>query len=260
ESCAAEQRASFEEYLAQTKRATEIERQSTERPKTGVFLGVHATNPVNGERIPVWAADYVLADYGTGALMAVPAHDERDLAFARAFDLPVRMVVDTGEEDPATSGIATAGDGTYVNSGPLDGLSDTASGVARIVEQLESSGQGRAATTYRLRDWLLSRQRFWGCPIPIIHCDSCGEVPVPDDQLPVTLPDLRGADLAPKGTSPLAAATDWVDVACPQCGGAARRDTDTMDTFVDSSWYFFRYCSPGTTDGPFDVDAVRRWM
>ena len=260
EICAPEQREAFEAYLEQTQRATEIERQSTERPKTGVFLGVHATNPVNGERIPVWAADYVLADYGTGALMAVPAHDQRDLDFARAFDLPVRMVVDTGEADPASSGVATSGDGSYVNSATLDGLSDKESGVARIVEQLESSGQGRAATTYRLRDWLLSRQRFWGCPIPIIHCDSCGEVPVPDDQLPVELPDLRGADLAPKGTSPLAAATDWVNVDCPQCGGAAHRDTDTMDTFVDSSWYFFRYCSPGFEGGPFDPEAVRRWM
>ncbi len=258
--CAPAQREAFEAYLEATKKATEIERQSTERPKTGVFLGVHATNPVNGEKIPVYAADYVLADYGTGALMAVPAHDQRDLDFARAHDLPVRVVVDTGEADPAESGVATTGDGVYVNSGPLDGLSDKAAGSATIIERLEAAGQGRATTTFRLRDWLLSRQRFWGCPIPIIHCDSCGEVPVPEEQLPVELPDLRGADLAPKGTSPLAAATDWVNVDCPSCGGAARRDTDTMDTFVDSSWYFFRYCSPQYTEGPFDPEAVRRWM
>jgi leucyl-tRNA synthetase len=256
----AEQRAEFEAYLEQTKRATEIERQATDRPKTGVFLGVHATNPVNGERIPIYAADYVLAEYGTGAVMAVPAHDQRDLDFARAFDLPVRRVVDTGAEDPAVSGVATTGDGAYVNSPSLDGLSDKAAGVSAIVAQLTDAGAGEGAITYRLRDWLLSRQRYWGCPIPIVHCETCGEVPVPDDQLPVTLPDLRGSALAPKGISPLAAATDWVNVVCPQCGGPAKRDTDTMDTFVDSSWYFFRYCSPADTDAPFDPEDVRRWM
>ncbi|HLT61728.1 MAG TPA: leucine--tRNA ligase, partial [Microlunatus sp.] len=255
-----EQRAEFEAYLEQTKRATEIERQAADRPKTGVFLGRYAINPVNGEKLPVYAADYVLADYGTGAVMAVPAHDQRDLDFARTFGLPVRVVVDTGEPDPAETGVATPGDGRYVNSGPLDGLTDKAAGIARIVEQLESAGTGKAGTTFRLRDWLLSRQRFWGAPIPIVHCAKCGEVAVPDDQLPVELPDLRGADLAPKGTSPLAAATDWVAVDCPSCGGPAQRDTDTMDTFVDSSWYFFRYCSPGYTEGPFDPEDVRRWM
>ena len=257
---AEDQRAAYEDYLEQTKRITEIERQSTERPKTGVFLGVYAINPVNGERIPVFAADYVLAEYGTGAIMAVPAHDQRDLDFARAYDVPVRMVVDTGDPDPAQTWSATPGDGTYVNSGPLDGLTDKAAGIAQINAQLEDDGVGEGATIYRLRDWLLSRQRYWGCPIPIIHCDACGEVPVPDDQLPVVLPDLIGEDLTPKGTSPLAAATDWVNVACPSCGGPATRDTDTMDTFVDSSWYFFRYCSPHLESAPFDPDAVRRWM
>lgn len=258
----AEHRAEFEAYLEKTKQATEIERQSTERQKTGVYLGVHAINPVNGERIPVYAADYVLADYGTGAVMAVPAHDQRDLDFAKAFELPVRMVVDTGEADPAETFVATSGDGAYVNSDVLDGLTDKVSGVSRIIDQLESDGAGKRAITYRLRDWLLSRQRFWGCPIPIIHCPSCGEVPVPDDQLPVELPDLRGAALAPKGTSPLAGpeATEWREVPCPRCGGLAERDTDTMDTFVDSSWYFFRYCSPGHDKGPFDPEDVRRWM
>ncbi|MDX6322642.1 MAG: leucyl-tRNA synthetase [Propionibacteriaceae bacterium] len=255
-----EQRPAFEAYLEQVKQATEIERQSTDRPKTGVFLGVHAVNPVNGERIPVWAADYVLAEYGTGAVMAVPAHDQRDLDFARTFGLPVRVVVATGDPDPNETGAATAGDGSYVNSGPLDGLSDKVAGVSRIIDQLEADGVGKSAVTFRLRDWLLSRQRYWGAPIPIIHCPSCGEVPVPDDQLPVELPYLRGADLAPKGTSPLAAAEDWVNVACPSCGGPAKRDTDTMDTFVDSSWYFFRYCSPGYADGPFNPDDVQRWM
>jgi leucyl-tRNA synthetase len=260
EICTPERRVEFEAYLEQTKQATEIERQSTDRPKTGVFLGVHAVNPANGERIPVWAADYVLADYGTGAVMAVPAHDQRDLDFARQFDLPVRMVVDTGAPDPAQTGEATAGDGTYVNSGALDGLTDKVAGVAAMVDRLSAEGVGESAITFRLRDWLLSRQRYWGCPIPIIHCADCGEVPVPDDQLPVELPYLTGAALAPKGTSPLAAATDWVEVDCPTCGGPAKRDTDTMDTFVDSSWYFFRYCSPGYTEGPFNPEDVRRWM
>jgi leucyl-tRNA synthetase len=255
-----EHRAKFEAYLEQTKQETEIERQSTDRPKTGVFLGVHAVNPVNGERIPVFAADYVLAEYGTGAIMAVPAHDQRDLDFAVAHQLPIREVVATGGPDPASTGIATPGDGTYVNSGPLNGLTGKSAGVAAIVARLEAEGTGIGALTFRLRDWLLSRQRYWGCPIPIIHCEVCGEVAVPDDQLPVELPYLTGADLAPKGTSPLAAATEWVNVACPQCGGPARRDTDTMDTFVDSSWYFFRYCSPRFEDGPFDPADVRRWM
>src|ERR671910_947062 len=225
-----DRRAEFENYLEKTKQETEIERQSTERPKTGVFLGVHATNPINGEKIPVYAADYVLAEYGTG------------------------------EPNPAESGIATLGDGTYVNSPVLDGLTDKAAAMAVIIEELQARGLGHGATIFRLRDWLLSRQRYWGAPIPIIHCEKCGEVPVPDDQLPVELPYLTGTDLAPKGTSPLASAEDWVNVACPQCGGSAKRDTDTMDTFVDSSWYFFRYCSPGREDVPFDPADVRRWM
>jgi leucyl-tRNA synthetase len=258
EICAPEQREALAGYLTQVRKLTDIERQSADRPKTGVFLGRHAVNPANGERIPVWAADYVLTDYGTGAIMGVPAHDQRDLDFARAHGLAVRVVVETGEPDPAVSGIATHGDGTLVNSGPIDGL-DKVAAIARITEILAEQGQGRAAVSYRLRDWLVSRQRFWGTPIPIVYCESCGEVPVPDEQLPVVLPDLRGQDLAPKGVSPLAAVEDWVNTECPKCGGAARRDTDTMDTFVDSSWYFLRYCSPGYMLGPFDVGAVRRW-
>ena len=256
----AEQRPAFEAYLEGVKRQTEIERQSTEHEKTGVWLGVSATNPVNGEQIPVWAADYVLADYGTGAIMAVPAHDDRDMAFAVMHGLPIRTVIDTGEGDPSVDHIATSGDGTYVNSGPWTGLTGKADGVAKAIEVLAVGNQGFGTVQYRLRDWLLSRQRFWGCPIPVVHCPVDGEVLVPDDQLPVELPDLRGAALAPKGTSPLAAATDWVATTCPTCGGPATRDTDTMDTFVDSSWYFFRYCSPHFTGGPFDPEAVRRWM
>ncbi len=258
EVCAPEQREALEEYLKQVRKLTDIERQAADRPKTGVFLGRHAINPANSERIPVWAADYVLPDYGTGAIMAVPAHDQRDLDFARTHGLAVRVVVETPEPDPAATGIATAGDGTLVNSGPINGL-DKAAAISRISEILAGSGHGRAAVSFRLRDWLLSRQRFWGTPIPIVYCDSCGELPVPDDQLPVVLPDLRGQDLVPKGVSPLAAAAEWVNTECPKCGGAARRDTDTMDTFVDSSWYFLRYCSPSYEHGPFDVQAVRRW-
>ncbi|MGO8960739.1 MAG: leucine--tRNA ligase [Streptosporangiaceae bacterium] len=259
ELCASQQdRAALEAYLAEVRKLTDIERQAADREKTGVFLGRYAINPVNGERIPVWAADYVLPDYGTGAIMAVPAHDQRDLDFALQFGLPVREVLDTGMPDPVVTGVATPGEGTLINSGPLDGLSKSAA-IARIIDILAERGLGRGAVSYRLRDWLVSRQRFWGAPIPIVYCDGCGEVAVPDDQLPVRLPDLRGQELAPKGVSPLAAATDWVNTECPKCGGPAKRDTDTMDTFVDSSWYFLRYCSPGFTAGPFEVESVRRW-
>jgi leucyl-tRNA synthetase len=258
EVCAPERRDELEEYVAQVRKLTDIERQATEREKTGAFLGRYAINPVNGERIPVWAADYVLPDYGTGAIMAVPAHDQRDLDFARAFGLPVRIVVQTDQPDPAETGTATPGDGRLINSGPIDGL-PKAEAIAAITEILAGRGLGRAAVSYRLRDWLVSRQRFWGTPIPIVYCSACGEVPVPDDQLPVLLPDLRGQDLAPKGVSPLAAAADWVNTECPKCGGPATRDTDTMDTFVDSSWYFLRYCSPSYENGPFDPAAAARW-
>jgi leucyl-tRNA synthetase len=259
ELCTPEHQEQLTAYVAQTRKLTDIERQATDREKTGVFLGRHAVNPVNGEHIPVWAADYVLPDYGTGAIMAVPAHDQRDLDFARKFGLPVRVVVDTGMPDPADTGQATtSADGTMVNSGPLDGMGKVEA-IAAITEILTGRGLGRSAVSYRLRDWLVSRQRFWGAPIPIVYCDGCGEVPVPDEDLPVVLPDLRGEDLSPKGVSPLAAAADWVNTSCPKCGGPAKRDTDTMDTFVDSSWYFLRYCSPSYEHGPFDVEAVRRW-
>ena len=260
ELCAPEQRDAFEDYRTQVRKLSDIDRQSTDRPKTGVDLGVTAVNPVNGERLPVYAADYVLADYGTGAIMAVPAHDQRDLDFARAFGLHVRVVVDTGEPDPSETGVATTGDGVLVNSGPYDGLRK-AEAIERVVADLEQRSGGKGAVNYRLRDWLVSRQRFWGPPIPIVHCPACGEVPVPDDQLPVRIPDdMAGADLQPKGQSPLASNRAWVETTCPSCGGPAERDTDTMDTFVDSSWYYLRYCSPGYEDGPFDVERVREWM
>ena len=258
ELCAPDRLPELRAYVAQVQKLTDIERQSTEREKTGVFLGVYAINPVNDERIPVWAADYVLPDYGTGAIMAVPAHDQRDLDFARKFGLPVRIVVATGLPDPAETGIATPGDGELVNSGPLNGLAK-AEAIAAIISILAEKGLGKAAVNYRLRDWLLSRQRFWGTPIPIVHCPSCGEVPVPDEQLPVVLPDLRGQDLVPHGVSPLAAAADWVNVPCPKCGEPAKRDTDTMDTFVDSSWYILRYPSVDYEGGPVDPAALRRW-
>ncbi|GAA3395289.1 leucine--tRNA ligase [Cryptosporangium minutisporangium] len=250
------QRRALEDYLVEVRKASDIDRLSTERPKSGVDLGITATNPVNGERIPVWAGDYVLADYGTGAIMGVPAHSQPDLDFARAMGLPVRRVVDTGEETFE----ATTGDGTYLNSEPLNGIADRATGIRTIIERLESDGTGRGAVNFRLRDWLLSRQRYWGTPIPIVHCGKCGEVAVPEEQLPVELPDLRGADLRPRGTSPLGAARDWVETSCPTCGGPAERDTDTMDTFVDSSWYFLRYCSPREDQRVFDPELVNRWM
>ena len=249
----------FKEYLERTKAASDIDRLATDRPKSGIFLERYAINPVNGEKLPIWVSDYVLADYGTGAIMAVPAHDQRDLDFARAMGLPVRVVVKTEEEDPFVSGVATAGDGELINSGSLNGLTKDVA-IAKIIEVLEAKRLGKSAKNYRLRDWLISRQRFWGTPIPIIHCPSCGEVPVPEDQLPVRLPDAAGLDLKPKGSSPLGAAADWVNVPCPQCGEAAKRDADTMDTFFDSSWYFLRYTSVQFDDRAFDVEAVRTWL
>jgi len=259
EVCAPERRGELDAYLQQVRKLSDIDRQATDRPKTGVDLGVTATNPLTGEAMPVYAADYVLADYGTGAIMAVPAHDQRDLDFARAFDLPVRVVVDTGGDDPAETGVATAGDGVLVNSGAFDGLRKDEA-IAAVTADLEQRDLGRDTVTYRLRDWLLSRQRYWGAPIPVVHCPVDGIVPVPDDQLPVELPDMRGEALAPKGQSPLASNRVWVETTCPRCGGPAERDTDTMDTFVDSSWYYLRYCSPGYEDGPFDPAKVREWM
>ena len=252
-------KAEFAKYLEEVKAISDIERLSLERPKTGIFLERYAINPVNGEKLQIWASDYVLSDYGTGAIMAVPAHDQRDLDFAKTMNLPIRTVVESELEDPAITGIATPGDGKLINSGSLNGLSK-AEAITEIIAELQKQKLGEPATNYRLRDWLISRQRYWGTPIPIIHCDSCGEVAVPEDQLPVKLPSSAGLDLKPKGISPLAGATDWVNVACPQCGKPALRDTDTMDTFVDSSWYFLRYVSPKLEDRAFDLEAVKTWL
>ena len=249
----------FTAYLEKIKADSDIERLATDRPKSGVFLQRYVINPVNGEKLPIWASDYVLADYGTGAIMAVPAHDQRDLDFAKAMKLPVRTVVATDEEDPTATGIATAGDGTLINSEFLNGMKKDQA-IPAITEFLSGKNLGESARNYRLRDWLISRQRYWGTPIPIIHCPQCGEVPVPEDQLPVKLPSAQGLDLKPKGTSPLGAATDWLNVACPKCGAAAQRDTDTMDTFVDSSWYYLRYASPNSDTEPFNKKDVETWL
>ena len=249
----------FKKYLDSVKADSDIDRLATDRVKTGVFLNRYAINPVNKEKIPIWASDYVLADYGTGAIMAVPAHDQRDLDFARAMKLPVRVVIDTGLEDPNTSGIATSGDGKVINSGSISGLTKDEA-ITKIIKELADKKVGSATKNYRLRDWLISRQRFWGTPIPIVHCDKCGLVPVPENQLPVELPDAKGLDLKPKGSSPLGAASDWVNVNCPKCNGPAKRDADTMDTFVDSSWYFLRYTSVNHHDVAFDKKAVDTWL
>jgi len=227
--------------------------------REGIRLGVHAVNPVNGEKVPVFVAPYVLMEYGTGAVMGVPAHDQRDFEFARGHDLPIRVVVQPeGEQrDPDAMTEAYDHDGVMVNSGPFDGVRSPES-IERVTAWLEEQGKGRAAVTFRLRDWLISRQRYWGAPIPIVHCPEHGEVAVPDDQLPVLLPD--DVDFRPGGDSPLARHDAFVNTVCPICGEPANRDTDTMDTFVDSSWYYFRYCSPNDEDRPFEPGDVGRWM
>ncbi len=275
--------AAFAIYLEKAQKNTEIERQDAGREKTGIPLERWAVNPATGERIPIWTSDYVLADYGHGAVMAVPAHDQRDLDFARTFDLPVRVVVDVNAPvtgaipvleldengqailpddlpplDPAATGVPLTGDGRMVNSGLLDGLSKN-NAIKKVIEQLEAAGTGRAAKTYRLRDWLISRQRFWGTPIPIIHGADGELMAVPFEQLPVVLPPTDGLDLKPKGQSPLAAATEWITVPDPRDGSPARRDADTMDTFVDSSWYFLRFLSPNDPDKAFDTAEAEKW-
>jgi leucyl-tRNA synthetase len=245
--------------LVEQARAKSLASREEADTREGVALGVHAVNPVNGERVPCYVAPYVLMEYGTGAIMAVPAHDQRDFEFARAHGLEVRIVIQpSGEEvSPASMTEALPHDGVMVRSGPFDGEPSPAS-ISKVTAWLEEEGRGRAAVNFRLRDWLLSRQRYWGAPIPIVHCRTCGEVPVPDDQLPVLLPE--DVDFQPGGESPLARHPTWKKVQCPSCGGDAERDTDTMDTFVDSSWYLFRYCSPGYEGGPFRPEDVERWM
>jgi leucyl-tRNA synthetase len=258
-----ERKAEVEVYVTAAGRETEIERMSTDRPKTGVFTGSYAVNPVNGERIPIWIADYVLAGYGTGAIMAVPAHDERDFDFARKFGLPIRRVIAGAEVSDADASvplevayIAHGVTDRMVNSGPHSGL-PAKEGFASIVAMLEEQGKGKASVNYRLRDWLISRQRYWGTPIPVVYCDTDGIVPVPDDQLPVRLPDK--VDYAGRGDNPLKSDASFVNTTCPKCGGPARRETDTLDTFIDSSWYWFRYLSPKDPSAPVDRSIEARW-
>ncbi len=247
------------EYVNRALTESVQERGDTEKPKTGVSLGRTVTNPVTGEQIPMFVSDYVLMEYGTGAIMAVPAHDQRDYDFATAFDLPIRQVVAPaeGEAPEGEAFVAHTDNERLINSGQFSGMNAVA-GQQAIVDWLEREGKGHASVNYRLRDWLVSRQRYWGCPIPIVYCDGCGMVPVPESELPVELPDVE--DYQPKGRSPLAAAEHWVNTACPKCGGPGRRETDTMDTFVDSSWYFLRYCDARNDKAAWDRDVLKMWM
>jgi len=238
------------DYVDQAVGASAEERGEEAKEKTGVPLGRTVTNPVNGEEIPIWVADYVLMEYGTGAIMAVPAHDARDFEFAERYGLEIRRVIEGGEELPY------AGDGPMTASGRFDGRHNRGA-YGEIIEWLEQESRGRPTVNYKLRDWLLSRQRYWGCPIPVIHCPTCGIVSVPDEDLPVELPEVE--DYAPRGRSPLAAAEDWVAVSCPSCGGPGRRETDTMDTFVDSSWYFLRYCDASNDAAAWSPEALAAW-
>ncbi len=251
-------------YLQETKRKAEIERQAEGKEKTGVFIGAYATNPVNNERIPIWIADYVLMSYGTGAIMAVPAHDERDFEFAYKYNLPIKVVIQP-ENMPLDASImseAYTGDGVMVNSGQFDGTPVGKEGhtesIAKVIAYLEEKGIGEKQITYRLHDWLISRQRYWGTPIPIIYCRNCGTVPAAEDDLPVVLPE--DVEFMPTGESPLRFHKDFLNVTCPNCHHPAKRDSDTMDTFIDSSWYWFRYLSPNKDNGPFDKDLAKQWM
>ncbi|HLW16552.1 MAG TPA: leucine--tRNA ligase, partial [Actinomycetota bacterium] len=255
-----ERERAFEEYVERVKARTEIDRLALGKRKEGFDTGARAINPVNGEAIPIWVADYVLLEYGTGAIMAVPAHDERDGEFARQESLPIREVIKPRDDDKQVDVVREPyiGEGAMVNSGPFDGT-PTPDGIAKVVDWLDKQGLGKRIVRYRLRDWNVSRQRYWGCPIPMILCDVDGEVPVPMDELPVLLPDLDDYNPTDSGDSPLAKKTDWVNVACPKCGEAARRETDTFDTFVDSSWYFFRYAGP-TPDAWAEREKIEYWM
>ncbi|MHB8060188.1 MAG: leucine--tRNA ligase [Gaiellaceae bacterium] len=245
-------------YVKQAQGRSNIERE--EKAKDGVFTGRNVINPLNGEPIPIWIADYVLMEYGTGAIMAVPAHDERDHAFARQYELPIVQVIGPreGEIDvQAQAYVSSSPNDLMLNSGEFSGL-PSPEGKKKIIDWLGAQKLGEATISYRLRDWLISRQRYWGCPIPVVYCDKCGVVPVPEAELPVLLPEV--SDFLPKGRSPLAAAEEWVQAKCSSCGGAARRETDTMDTFVDSSWYFIRYCDPHNAAAPWDREIVDHWM
>jgi leucyl-tRNA synthetase len=256
-----EHRTEVEAYIEAASRASEIERTAEGREKTGVFLGSHAVNPVTGEQIPIWIADYVMVTYGTGSIMAVPFGDTRDFEFARKFNLPIRVIAraaDGTEFDADTMTEAFSGEGTLVNSGEATGMKAGKEHIGAIIDLLEKQGVARGKTTYRLRDWLVSRQRYWGTPIPIVYCEQCGEQPVPEDQLPVLLP--AEVEFLPTGQSPLKLLEDWQRTTCPCCGGAATRDSDTMDTFVDSSWYFMRFLDPKNETSALNKELVDAWM
>ena len=251
-----ERRADVEAYIRQARLQTEIERLSTEKEKTGVFTGAYAVNKLNGERVPILVADYVLLSYGTGVVMGVPAHDQRDFIFAKKYDLPIRTVIAPPDWDGSDLEEAYVAEGVQVNSAQFDGLTSS-EGKEKIADYIEESGWGQREINYRMRDWLISRQRYWGTPIPVVYCELCGETPVPESDLPVLLPE--DAEFLPTGDSPLALNQEFVNVACPDCGAPAKRETDTMDTFVDSSWYFLRYASPNFEDGPFDPSVLNLW-
>ncbi len=244
-------------YQRKVAAESDVERQMTEREKTGEFIGAYAKNPITGAKIPIWIADYVLMGYGTGAIMAVPGHDQRDFDFARIFDLAIILVISPKGEELVAAAMLEAflGEGVMINSGPFDGLPAGKETIRKFIDYLEEKGLGKGEVNFRLRDWLISRQRYWGTPIPMIHCDACGVVPVPDEQLPVLLPDV--AFLGKKGLSEI---PEFYETECPECGAPARRDTDTMDTFVDSSWYFMRYLSSQNSEKIFDSELVNKWL
>ncbi len=253
-----EHKAEVDAYVAAARRMSDIERESTEREKTGVFTGGYAINPVNGERVPIWIADYVLMTYGTGAIMAVPAHDQRDFEFAKKYGLPIRVVIAPPEWEGEDLEEAYTGEGIMVNSGPFDGTPAPDPAIRKVTEWLEEQGIGKFAVNYRLRDWLISRQRYWGTPIPVVYCEKCGIVPVPEEDLPVILPE--DVEFKPTGVSPLTYHEEFLHTTCPKCGGPALRETDTMDTFVDSSWYQYRYLSPHYDEGPWDPEEAEYWL
>ncbi|NPA91471.1 MAG: leucine--tRNA ligase [Chloroflexi bacterium] len=253
-----DRKAEVEAYVAAARRMSDIERESTEREKTGVFTGGYAINPVNGERVPIWIADYVLMTYGTGAIMAVPAHDQRDFEFAKKYGLPIRVVIAPPGWEGEELEEAYTGEGIMVNSGPFDGTPAPDPAIRKVTEWLEEQGIGKFAVNYRLRDWLISRQRYWGTPIPVVYCEKCGIVPVPEEDLPVILPE--DVEFKPTGVSPLTYHEEFLHTTCPKCGGPALRETDTMDTFVDSSWYQYRYLSPHYDEGPWDPQEAEYWL
>jgi len=252
-----EHKQEVDQYVKMSRKATEIDRTSTEREKTGVFIGAYTINPMNNEKVPIWIADYVLLTYGTGCVMAVPAHDERDFEFAKKFDLPIREVISPTGPPSEKLTAAYINVGYMINSDQFDGLKSD-EGIKKVIEYMEETGVGERKINFKLRDWLISRQRYWGAPIPIIFCPECGEVPVSEENLPVLLPEQ--IDLKGRGESPLKTNPDFVNTTCPKCGANANREVDTMDTFVCSSWYFLRYPNHDLNTAAFDRDLMKKWL